>query len=192
MFSLYQNRVYTEKPFFVPTYELFKRFYKEYFISHPSLKKLKNFEIGICGRFMRDSTWDIDVRLLGKTNPNQYELISDFFRDITDIGLNKYRLFIDIHCLETPNSIKSYNSSFNSGSEYLYISKYVDHLKQYVNYNKKYFKTTDYTKNKYTKVSDNLWRIENYLDLKDLLKRKNYINNRVPHMIEISKHKELI
>ena len=53
MFSLRQNRVYTEKPFFFPTYELFDRFYNEYFKLHPSLKKLNYLEVGLCGKFLR-------------------------------------------------------------------------------------------------------------------------------------------
>ena len=111
MFSLTQNRVYTENPFFFPTYELFDRFYNEYFKLHPSLKKLKYLEVGLCGKFLRDFTWDIDIRLVGSPKESDYNIMADFFRDVVDIRLNKYRIKVDIHCLSTPSSIKLFNSS---------------------------------------------------------------------------------
>lgn len=194
MFSLTYNRVYTEKPFFNPTYELFKSFYEDYFILHPSLKELNHFEIGMCGKFMRADTWDIDIRLMGNPNPVEYEIISDFFMDVVNTGLNKYRIFVDIHLLSKPNSIEEYNYNFNSRSEYLYIEKYVDYKKQFARYGNKYYKLTDLSKGncKIKKVSDNLWRVNTTLVLKDYIKQKGYINGKVPKMIEISKYKELI
>ena len=78
MFSLTHNRVYTEKPFFLPTYELFDRFYNDYLIKHSSVKELDYFEFGLCGRFMRDCTWDVDIRLMGSPKESDYEIISDF------------------------------------------------------------------------------------------------------------------
>ena len=191
MFSLRQNRVYTEKPFFFPTYELFDMFYNEYFKLHPSLKKLKYLEVGLCGKFLRDFTWDIDIRLVGSPKESDYNVIADFFRDVIDTGLNKYRIKVDIHCLSTPSSIKEFNSSFNSNGKYLYITKYVDHLKQYINYNKSYFRTTNYTLSNCTKVSDNLWKVEDCIDLKNYIIEKNY-KEGVPNMIEVSKYKDLV
>ena len=112
MFKLFRNRVYTEKPFFSPTYELFHRFYTEYFIKHPSVKKLDYLEFGLCGNFPTKATWDIDIRLMGSPNSVDYKTISDFFRDIKHTGLNKYRINIDICCMENPVSIKDYNIGF--------------------------------------------------------------------------------
>ena len=100
MFKLFRNRVYTEKPFFLPTYELFDRFYNDYFIKHPSVKKLDYLEFGLCGKFPTQATWDIDIRLMGNPDPIDYKIISNFFRDIKDTGLNKHRLNIDICCME--------------------------------------------------------------------------------------------
>ena len=191
MFSLTQNRVYTEKPFFFPTYELFDRFYNEYFKLHPSLRKLKYLEVGLCGRFLRDFTWDIDIRLVGSPKESDYNIIADFFRDVVDTGLNKYRIKVDIHCLSTPSSIKEFNSSFNSGNKYLYITKYVDHLKQHINYNKRYFRTTNYTLSNCTKVSDNLWIVKDCLELNEYIGEKNY-KESVPNMVEINKYKDLV
>ena len=92
MFSLTQNRVYTEKPFFFPTYELFDRFYNEYFKLHPSLRKLKYLEVGLCGRFLRDFTWDIDIRLVGSPKESDYNIIADFFRDVVSKAIIWHRL----------------------------------------------------------------------------------------------------
>lgn len=192
MFSLTQNRVYTEKPFFLPTYEMFDRFYNEYFKLHPSLKKLNYLEVGLCGTFLRRLTWDIDVRLMGNPKESDYDVIADFFRDVANTGLNKYRIKVDIHCLSTPSSIKEFNSSFSSDSKYLYISKYVDHIKQYINYNQSYYRTTDYTKQgRCYKVSNNLWVVEDCIDLKDYIVKKNY-REGVPNMVEINKYRDLI
>jgi hypothetical protein len=191
MFSLTQNRVHTEKPFFLPSYQLFDMFYKEYFILHPSLKKIDYFEIGLCGKFMRENTWDIDIRLLGNPKECDYDVIADFFRDVVDTGLNKYRIFIDIHCLSTPNSISKFNNSFNSNETYLYVRKYVDHLKQHIRYDEKYYRTTDFTKSKINRVSDNLWEVIDILNLNDYISKKRYEKGKVPHMVEISKYKEL-
>lgn len=47
--------------------------------------------------------------------------------DVVNTGLNKYRIFVDIHLLSKPNSIEEYNYNFNSRSTYLYIEKYVDY-----------------------------------------------------------------
>ena len=193
MFSLTQNRVYTDKPFFLPTYEMFDRFYNEYFKSHPSLKKLNYLEVGLCGTFLKRLTWDIDIRLMGKPKESDYNIMADFFRDVINTGLNKYRIKIDIHCLSTPDSIENFNSSFSSDSKYLYISKYVDHIKQYVNYNQSYYRTTDYTKQgRCDKVSDNLWIVEDCLDLKEFIRKKRYKDGVNPDMIEISKYKDLV
>ena len=192
MFSLTQNRVYTEKPFFLPTYEMFDRFYNEYFKLHPSLKKLNYLEVGLCGTFLRRLTWDIDVRLMGNPKESDYDVMADFFRDVANTGLNKYRIKVDIHCLSTPSSIKEFNSSFSSDSKYLYISKYVDHIKQYINYNQSYYRTTDYTKQgRCYKVSNNLWVVEDCIDLKDYIVKKNY-REGVPNMVEINKYRDLI
>ena len=192
MFSLTQNRVYTEKPFFLPTYEMFDRFYNEYFKLHPSLKKLNYLEVGLCGTFLRRLTWDIDVRLMGNPKESDYDVMADFFRDVANAGLNKYRIKVDIHCLSTPSSIKEFNSSFSSDSKYLYISKYVDHIKQYINYNQSYYRTTDYTKQgRCYKVSNNLWVVEDCIDLKDYIVKKNY-REGVPNMVEINKYRDLI
>jgi len=192
MFSLTQNRVYTEKPFFLPTYEMFDRFYNEYFKLHPSLKKLNYLEVGLCGTFLRRLTWDIDVRLMGNPKESDYDVMADFFRDVVNTGLNKYRIKVDIHCLSTPSSIKEFNSSFSSDSKYLYISKYVDHIKQYINYNQSYYRTTDYTKQgRCYKVSNNLWVVEDCIDLKDYIVKKNY-REGVPNMVEINKYRDLI
>tara|TARA_Y100000004_G_scaffold127471_1_gene143500 strand:+ start:297 stop:875 length:579 start_codon:yes stop_codon:yes gene_type:complete len=192
MFSLIQNRVYTEKPFFLPTYEMFDRFYNEYFKLHPSLKKLNYLEVGLCGTFLRRLTWDIDVRLMGNPKESDYDVMADFFRDVANTGLNKYRIKVDIHCLSTPDSIKTFNSSFSSDSKYLYISKYVDHIKQYINYNQSYYRTTDYTKQgRCYKVSNNLWVVEDCIDLKDYIVKKNY-REGVPNMVEINKYRDLI
>jgi len=192
MFSLTQNRVYTEKPFFLPTYEMFDRFYNEYFKLHPSLKKLNYLEVGLCGTFLRRLTWDIDVRLMGNPKESDYDVMADFFRDVANTGLNKYRIKVDIHCLSTPDSIKTFNSSFSSDSKYLYISKYVDHIKQYINYNQSYYRTTDYTKQgRCYKVSNNLWVVEDCIDLKDYIVKKNY-REGVPNMVEINKYRDLI
>ena len=192
MFSLTQNRVYTEKPFFLPTYEMFDSFYNEYFKLHPSLKKLNYLEVGLCGTFLRRLTWDIDVRLMGNPKESDYDVMADFFRDVANAGLNKYRIKVDIHCLSTPSSIKEFNSSFSSDSKYLYISKYVDHIKQYINYNQSYYRTTDYTKQgRCYKVSNNLWVVEDCIDLKDYIVKKNY-REGVPNMVEINKYRDLI
>ena len=192
MFSLTQNRVYTEKPFFLPTYEMFDRFYNEYFKLHPSLKKLNYLEVGLCGTFLRRLTWDIDVRLMGNPKESDYDVMADFFRDVANTGLNKYRIKVDIHCLSTPSSIKEFNSSFSSDSKYLYISKYVDHTKQYINYNQSYYRTTDYTKQgRCYKVSNNLWVVEDCIDLKDYIVKKNY-REGVPNMVEINKYRDLV
>ena len=192
MFSLIQNRVYTEKPFFLPTYEMFDRFYNEYFKLHPSLKKLNYLEVGLCGTFLRRLTWDIDVRLMGNPKESDYDVMADFFRDVANTGLNKYRIKVDIQCLSTPDSIKTFNSSFSSDSKYLYISKYVDHIKQYINYNQSYYRTTDYTKQgRCYKVSNNLWVVEDCIDLKDYIVKKNY-REGVPNMVEINKYRDLI
>ena len=192
MFSLTQNRVYTEKPFFLPTYEMFDRFYNEYFKLHPSLKKLNYLEVGLCGTFLRRLTWDIDVRLMGNPKESDYDVMADFFRDVANTGLNKYRIKVDIHCLSTPDSIKTFNSSFSSDSKYLYISKYVDHIKQYINYNQSYYRTTDYTKQgRCYKVSNNLWVVEDCIDLKDYIVKKNY-REGVPNMVEINKYRDLV
>ena len=191
MFSLTQNRVYTEKPFFFPTYELFDRFYNEYFKLHPSLKKLNYLEVGLCGTFLRRLTWDIDVRLMGNPKESDYDVMADFFRDVANTGLNKYRIKVDIHCLSTPSSIKEFNSSFSSDSKYLYISKYVDHIKQYINYNQSYYRTTDYTKSKCSKVSDNLWMVNDCINLQEYVNEKKY-KEGVPNMVEINKYKDLI
>ena len=48
---------------------------------------------------MRDFTWDIDIRLMGSPKESDYNIMADFYRDVTDSGLNKYRIKIDIHCL---------------------------------------------------------------------------------------------
>ena len=192
MFSLIQNRVYTEKPFFLPTYEMFDRFYNEYFKLHPSLKKLNYLEVGLCGTFLRRLTWDIDIRVMGNPKESDYDVIADFFRDVANTGLNKYRIKVDIQCLSTPDSIKTFNSSFSSDSKYLYISKYVDHIKQYINYNQSYYRTTDYTKQgRCYKVSNNLWVVEDCIDLKDYIVKKNY-REGVPNMVEINKYRDLI
>ena len=192
MFSLTQNRVYTEKPFFLPTYEMFDRFYNEYFKLHPSLKKLNYLEVGLCGTFLRRLTWDIDIRVMGNPKESDYDVMADFFRDVANAGLNKYRIKVDIHCLSTPSSIKEFNSSFSSDSKYLYISKYVDHIKQYINYNQSYYRTTDYTKQgRCYKVSNNLWVVEDCIDLKDYIVKKNY-REGVPNMVEINKYRDLI
>ena len=192
MFSLTQNRVYTEKPFFLPTYEMFDRFYNEYFKLHPSLKKLNYLEVGLCGTFLRRLTWDIDIRVMGNPKESDYDVIADFFRDVANTGLNKYRIKVDIQCLSTPESIKTFNSSFSSDSKYLYISKYVDHIKQYINYNQSYYRTTDYTKQgRCYKVSNNLWVVEDCIDLKDYIVKKNY-REGVPNMVEINKYRDLI
>lgn len=192
MFSLIQNRVYTEKPFFLPTYEMFDSFYNEYFKLHPSLKKLNYLEVGLCGTFLRRLTWDIDIRVMGNPKESDYDVIADFFRDVANTGLNKYRIKVDIQCLSTPDSIKTFNSSFSSDSKYLYIRKYVDHIKQYIKYNQSYYRTTDYTKrSKCYKVSNNLWVVEECIDLENYIIEKKY-KEGVPNMIEISKYKDLV
>ena len=194
MFSLTHNRVYTEKPFFLPTYELFDRFYNDYLIKHSSVKELDYFEFGLCGRFMRDCTWDVDIRLMGSPKESDYEIISDFFRDIVDTGLNKYRIKIDIICMETPDTIEEYNVKFNSNQRYLYMTTYVDHVKQFVKYDDKFYKTTDYL-NSYEceqvkRVSDNLWRLDWKYDLQNY--KKKYSDRIVPKMINLEKYRELI
>ena len=194
MFSLTQNRVHTDKPFFFPTYELFDRFYNHYFIKHPSVEKLNYFEFGLCGRFMRESTWDIDIRLMGKPRKSDYKIISDFFRDVTDSGLNKYRLKIDIDCMESPETINQYNIKFNSNKRYLYMTTYVDYVKQFVKYDDKFYKTTDYYNsdycNKVEKVSDNLWKLDWKYDLQKY--KRKYLNRIVPKMISLDRYRELV
>jgi hypothetical protein len=190
MFNFFQNRVYTEKPFLFPTHELFDRFYNEYFITHPAIKTLSYFEFGLCGRFLRDLTWDIDIRLMGKPKKCDYEIIADFLRDIIDTGLNKYRIKIDIDCMETPGSIEEYNKGFNSNMKYLYLTTYVDHLKQYIRFDERYFKTTDRTNRKITQVSENLWRLDWRYELSKY--RIKYLNGVVPEMIKLSNYKGLI
>ena len=192
MFSLTQNRVYTEKPFLFPTYELFDRFYNDYFSKHSSLKQLDYFEFGLCGRFMRDSTWDIDIRLMGSPREFDYEVIADFFRDVTDTGLNKYRLKIDIDCMESPKTIEQYNIRFNSNKRYLYMTTYVDYVKQFIRYDDKFYKTTDYSNSceKIKQVSDNLWRLNWKYDLQKY--KRKYLNRIVPKMIRLNTYKELV
>ena len=83
MFSLTQNRVYTDKPFFLPTYEMFDRFYNEYFKSHPSLKKLNYLEVGLCGTFLKRLTWDIDIRLMGKPKESLITILWQIFSEMS-------------------------------------------------------------------------------------------------------------
>ena len=191
MFSLTQNRVYTEKPFLFPTYELFDRFYNGYFSKHPSVKQLDYLEFGLCGRFMRESTWDIDIRLMGSPKESDYEIIADFFRDVTDTGLNKYRLKIDIGCMESPETIEQYNIRFNSNTRYLYMTTYVDYVKQFIRYGDKFYKTTDYSNSceKIKQVSDNLWRLNWKYDLQKY--KRKYLNRVVPKMIRLDTYNYL-
>ncbi len=191
MFRLFQNRVYTEKPFFSPTYELFYRFYNEYFIKHPSVKKLNYLEFGLCGNFMRETTWDIDIRLMGNPNVVDYKIISDFFRDIKNTGLNRYRLDIDICCMKKPVSIEDYNVSFNSNDKYLYLTTYVDTLKEFIQYDSSYYKVNDYTETteNIEQVSENLWKLYFKYDLKKY--RRKYKSRVVPDMIDLIKYMDV-
>ena len=186
MFKLFRNRVYTEKPFFSPTYELFHRFYTEYFIKHPSVKKLDYLEFGLCGNFPTKATWDIDIRLMGSPNSVDYKTISDFFRDIKHTGLNKYRINIDICCMENPVSIKDYNIGFKSNDKYLYLTTYVDSLKEFIQYDSSYYKVNDYTETteNIEQVSENLWKLYFKYDLKNY--RRKYENRVVPDMIDLT------
>ena len=94
--------------------------------------------------------------------------------------------------MESPETIEQYNIRFNSNKRYLYMTTYVDYVKQFIIYDDKFYKTTDYSNSceKIKQVSDNLWRLNWKYDLQEY--KRKYLNRIVPKMIRLNTYKELV
>jgi len=88
--------------------------------------------------------------------------------------------------MENPVSIKDYNIGFKSNDKYLYLTTYVDTLKEFIQYDSSYYKVNDYTETteNIEQVSENLWKLYFKYDLKNY--RRKYENRVVPDMIDLT------
>ena len=72
------------------------------------------------------------------------------------------------------------------------MTTYVDYVKQFIRYDDKFYKTTDYSNSceKIKQVSDNLWRLNWKYDLQKY--KRKYLNRIVPKMISLDRYRELV
>ena len=87
--------------------------------------------------------------------------------------------------------IEDYNVSFNSNDKYLYLTTYVDTLKEFIQYDSSYYKVNDYTETteNIEQVSENLWKLYFKYDLKKY--RRKYKSRVVPDMIDLIKYMDV-
>ena len=110
-----------------PTYERFNSFLNEYFLDN----LIDGYEIYLFGAFPDTiETKDVDIRLIGK--PYDYNELGNYMKEVSEVGMKEYNMYIDIHCDEDGKLIK-YVDEFNrtlKGPRFFSIH-YVHYLKLY-------------------------------------------------------------
>ena len=144
-----------------PTYERFNSFLNEYFLDN----LIDGYEIYLFGAFPDTiETKDVDIRLIGK--PSDYNELGNYMKEVSEVGLKKYNMYIDIFGEEDDRLIK-YVDEFNrtlKGPRFFDIC-YVHHLKLYQDGVLINNKRKSSGNKKIEKVGDNLWRIQRTMNL---------------------------
>ena len=144
-----------------PTYERFNSFLNEYFLDN----LIDGYEIYLFGAFTDTiETKDVDIRLIGK--PYDYNELGNYMKEVSEVGLKKYNMYIDIFCDDEGKLIK-YIDEFNrtlKGPRFFSIH-YVHYLKLYQDDVLINDKETSHINKKIKKVGDNLWRLQRTMQL---------------------------